>query len=338
MPLSVTRQGDYVPHQQSTNRFRPVAKKEVSNDRSVEGQGPMRSGGRDRDDLKLIKGIGAARQQWLRKSLGVRTLRDLAALSADEIASRLKAEGHVISRGEIDRWIALAQEHAAEARAKANTPAAEGKWKPFASFVVEFQARKVEGRAEEQRTTVHYMEADKGETWPTMEAERALRWILEQLGERVQQEPKQEPPAAARAPAPTPVTIQITHIQAFQPPETESPIGVGEAGRPFSGLVGGGKPFALEASFSLAGSTAADLAKKNVKYLAQFHARSLVTGATIHLGDTDPNVLLEGKSVYSAMLPQATLPPGVYRLRTLVTLQVARAIPGYLEVPMLRVV
>jgi len=298
----------------------------------------MKSGDRDRDDLKLIKGIGAARQQWLRKSLGVRTLRDLAALSADETESRLKAEGHIVPRGEIDRWIALAKEHAAEARAKANASAGEGKWKPFASFVVEFQARKLEGRAEEQRTTVHYMEADKGDTWPGIEAKRSLQWMLDQLGEKVRKEPVEEPPSEARAAAAPPVTVQVTEIQAFQPPETEGPIGVGKAGRPFPGFLRRGEPFAIGVSFRLTGLAEADIAERQFVSSAQFHARSLGTRATIHLGNTEPKALLEGKSTYTAMLPEATLPPGMYRLRALVTLQGAPAVPGYLEVPMLQVV
>lgn len=40
------------------------------------------------DDLTKISGIGAARQQWLARSFGVRTYADLAALLADEIEAQ----------------------------------------------------------------------------------------------------------------------------------------------------------------------------------------------------------------------------------------------------------
>lgn len=222
-------------------------------------------------------------------------------------------------------------------RSAANLSAAKGEWKPFASFVVEFQARKVKGNTEEQRTTVHYMEADKSQTWSGVEAEHALQWVLDQLGERVQKAPSKESPSAARPIEGPPMTVRITDIQAFQPPQIDKPVGVGHAGRPFPRFLRSGEPFALGVSFGLAGLAAADLAKQPVSYLAQFHARDLATGATIPLGETDLNALAEVKLAYNAMLPKASLPPGIYRLRTLVTLQGAHAIPGYLEVPMMQV-
>ncbi|MCK4471724.1 MAG: hypothetical protein KAW49_08045, partial [Anaerolineae bacterium] len=77
------------------------------------GENPMNSSYREDEDLTVIKGIGPARQQWLRESFNVRTYGDLAVLSADEIESRLKAEGRIASRSEIEQWIARAQELAA---------------------------------------------------------------------------------------------------------------------------------------------------------------------------------------------------------------------------------
>ncbi|MHC4617193.1 MAG: hypothetical protein ACYTEQ_05505 [Planctomycetota bacterium] len=65
---------------------------------------------RESDDLTVINGIGPVRQRWLRESLDVYTLRDLAALSVDEIESRLKAEEQIISGSEIEAWIDQAQE------------------------------------------------------------------------------------------------------------------------------------------------------------------------------------------------------------------------------------
>lgn len=224
------------------------------------------------------------------------------------------------------------------ARGKANPSTGKGEWKPFASFVIEFQARKIKGRAEEKRSTVHYMEADKSETWSGIEAERSLQWMLDQLGEKVQQEPMKETPSKARPAEAPPVTVRITDIQAFQPPETEKSIGVGQAGRPFPGSLRSGESFALEVSFGLAGLAEAAIAEQQVVYTAQFHACNVSAGGITHLGNTEPDTLAAGKISYKAMLPEASLPPGLYRLRTLVRLKGAPAIPGYLEVPMLHVV
>jgi hypothetical protein len=300
----------------------------------------MSSSDREGNDLTAIKGIGPARQRWFRESLNICTFRDLAALSADEIESRLKAEGQIASRGEIDGWIAQAQELAAAVNLSSQraVEAAEGEWQPFASFVVEFQARRIKGLAEERRTMVHHMEADKGETWSGIEGERLCHWMLDQVGARVQQVIEEKLPAEVRPAFACPVTVEIAQVRAFQPPQTETPIGVGEAGRPFRGFVRGGEPFALEASFGLAGPAAAEIAKKQITYHAQFHARSLPTGERIHLGDIKPNTLVEGKLSYTAVLPEATLRPGLYRLRVLATLQGMPPILGYLEVPLLQVV
>jgi hypothetical protein len=140
-------------------------------------------------------------------------------------------------------------------------------------------------------------------------------------------------PAAAPS-----VAVEIAQVQAFQPPDVETPTAAGEANQPFSGFVRSGEPFRLEASFELAGPAVAEVAKKQVTYRAQFYARNRSTGERLHLGDTKPDTLIEGKSSYTATLPKAALQPGLYRLRVLATLQGVRTAPGYLEVPLLQVV
>ena len=91
-------------------------------------------------------------------------------------------------------------------------------------------------------------------------------------------------------------------------------------------------------SFKLTGSTAAQTAQEQATYIAQFYAYNLATGATVDLGDTGTHTLTEGRLSYTAVLPEATLPLGMYRLRILATIRGALAFPGYLEVPMVRVV
>lgn len=317
------------------------------------GESLMNLSNREGDDLTTIKGIGPARQQWLRESLGVRTFQDLTALSADEIESQLKAEGQVTSRRKIDGWLAQARKLAATAHSSsrrvgelataaggtANSPPEEGEWQPFASFVVEFQARQIKGRAAEQRTTVHYMEADRSKMWPGIEGERLCRWMLGQLGEEAQRrtESEEESPVEARLAAVSPMTVEIIQIQAFQPPQTETPVGIGRAGQPFSGFVRSDEPFALEISFALAGPAAAEVAKKQVTYRAQFYAHNRSTDERTHLGDTKAAALVVGKVSYTATLPKASLQRGVYRLWALVTLLSRPPRIGHLEMPLLQV-
>jgi hypothetical protein len=299
------------------------------------GENPMTSSAREYDDLTVITGIKLKTQRLLREQFNVRTYRDLANLSPAEIA-RLKTKLIPPLRRYVDGWIAKARELAAAA--------GEGEWKSFGSFVVVFQARKVEGRAEEQRTMVHHREADNGYEWSGIEGEQPWRWMRDQVGEKVQQEPEEEPsvearPAAAAPPiAAPPLKVEVTRICAFQPPDAETPTAVSEAGQPFSGFVRSGKPFALEVSFELAGPAVAEVAKKQVTYRARFYARNWSTGERLHLGDTKPDTLIKGKSSYTATLPKTALQPGLYHLRVLTTLQGVRTAPGYLELPLLQVV
>jgi hypothetical protein len=314
------------------------------------------------DDLTAIRGIGVTREQWLRESLNVHTFRDLATLSADEIESKLKAEGRAVHRNEIEEWLAQArewagndlpspqfEESAVEADTTANSPAVEGAWKALASFVVEFQVRRVsEGREVEKRTTAHHVEADKSEEWPGIEGEQLRQWMLEQVGEKLPPEPEKEVPveepvrlaqvAEAQPGAGLPATVAVARLRAFQPSRTKVPSAVGEAGQPFHGCVRGNETFALEASFELAGPAAVEAASERRTYSLQFYARDLSTRASTHLGSTPPDRLVEDKLSYTAVLPEIILPPGMYRLQAVATIQSTPPVLGYLEVPLLQVV
>jgi predicted flap endonuclease-1-like 5' DNA nuclease len=146
------------------------------------------------DDLKKLKGIGPAREQWLRDTFHVRTFHDLASLSADEIELQLKAEGKVVTLSTIETWIAEAAHLASQAEhpepqtAEEVRPAAREGWKPFASFVVEFQERETE-TGTVQQTVIHHMEADQSETWSGVEYGAISGWIAGQLGAKILQPP-----------------------------------------------------------------------------------------------------------------------------------------------------
>lgn len=325
------------------------------------GEDPMNLRDRESDDLTAIKGIGPTRQQWLRESLGVRTYRDLTALSVDEIESRLKAEGRPVPRSEIEEWIVQAQEYIdinlppppvpepeVEAGMEGNSSEVEDAWKLLASFVVEFQVRQVAGRASEERTTVHYMEADKSEEWPGIEGEQLRQWMLDQVSEKLPRDLEEEVPVGepsavpladeAQPTAPRPLTVAVAQLRAFQPPKTQVPSAVGETGRPFQGFVRGDVAFALEASFELAGPAAVEAASEQRTYSLQFYAHNRATGESIDLGATPPEVIGEAQPSYSAALSKVSLPPGMYRLHAVVVVEGTPPVMGYLEVPLLQVV
>jgi len=147
-------------------------------------------------DLTLIKGIGPARQQWLREAFNVRAFQDLAALTLDEIQAKLRASGQIASRQHIDQWIAQAKQLmitraepsvwlAVEAKNNAaiHPPPGNATWKPFASFVVEFQTRPLAGQGAQLRTKVHHIEEDTCAHWPGIENQQLVQWMLAQVME-----------------------------------------------------------------------------------------------------------------------------------------------------------
>lgn len=65
------------------------------------------------DDITRIQGIGATRKQWFYDNLNVRTIRDMAALSAEEVEAKIKEDGLGITTTTINEWLSQAAEFAA---------------------------------------------------------------------------------------------------------------------------------------------------------------------------------------------------------------------------------
>ena len=304
------------------------------------------------DDLTAIKGIGSARQRWLRESLYVCIYQDLADLSIAQIESQLKADGKIASQSAIKAWRIQAQELASAnpssqsdlgstdakvANKKTNSLVRENGWKEFASFVVEFQTREVGGLAGEHRTAVHHMERDTGTYWPGIEHKDLCQWMLDQICDKVALEPKEHGLAQAPPVQKPPAKVKITQIRVFQPPQSKKPTMRIKASKPFRGSVKSDKPFTFEVDFELAGPAVADIVKKQI----ECNARSYVyaKGKSIELGITGPHTLEQGKFNFTFTLPKATLQRGKYRLWVLVTTQQATlVIPDYIEVPLFQVV
>lgn len=311
----------------------------------------MKASEKEYDDLTQINGIADARQRWLRESLDVHTYQDLASLSVDEIESQLKAEGQIASPAVIAKWLRQAQELSATSRrpsgspaegevkatGRINSPVKEDGWKPFASFVVEFQSRTAEDQTEEQQTAVHHIEADTGAKWPGITGEQPFHWMLEQVAAEVRRAPEKhltEEQPAARAVA----RMEVVQIRAFQPPQADMPVGSADSGHAFKGQIRGGEPFTLEVSFRLVGAAAGEVMEMQPACRTRFFAYNLSTGKSMQLGEAQPEDLDEGRLVYTALLTDATLRPGTYRLWVLAAVQPALAVPGYLEVPLFQVV
>jgi hypothetical protein len=262
------------------------------------------------DDLTAIEGIGATRSQWLRTSLGVQSYADLAALSADDVVTALRAAGQVASPSVVANWIVRARE-LAEAAEHAD-------WVPLASFVVEFQGRLA---TPELRTVVHHVEADENEAWPEIETERVSEWMLERAPEPAAPEPT---PHAESPPA----RVSIGPMRLLRGGEAGSP-GERIVGRAFARWLRGNEPFTLEVPLELT-RTADDV---RADHRVRLYADNLATAARTHLGDA--TVAGDPRSC-AAVLTDCRLPDGVYRLSVLVS-EGERLTPTALEAPLLRV-
>ena len=290
---------------------------------------------KEMDDLTVLKGIKKTRQAWLREQLNVLTYADLAALSADDIEAKLKADNRFVARELIELWLETAASLTTQA-AQSSAPASPESdqwqaWQPFASFVVEFQERRLAGQFKEQRTKVHYMESDVERAWDGLAHADLADWIKQQVGEAP---PPVAPQPEAERPSPLtkPIDLTLTRLVAWQPPQAAQPQLVYEPERPLLGFLQADVPFSLTADLVLAQRPE----EAAVALTAELHARNLSTGRNtrlvMQLGGME-----EGGQGGTAVLDQVTLPAGFYRFGLLFRQADSRGIQ-FLELPRLQVV
>lgn len=313
------------------------------------GEDPTKENGEECDDLTRIRGIGPIKQQWLRASFDVCTFRDLANLSVNEIEARLRSEGQVASRSDIENWISQAQELAGTtgqqslqpAQKSESSPLEEVDWRSFASFMVEFQARRTAEQAEEQQTVVRYLEVDRVKTWSGIESEQLRQWIFDQLNverglipARNLQPLQAETVTTAIASS---VTLEIIQVKALLAPLVQ--VIVDRSNRVFPTPLRSNQPFTLEIFFTVDGDTADLITRQGSSYCVEVYAHHGSTGETLSLGEKQIQNLIEGQLSYTTWLPGVTLQqPGTYRLQIIVTIEGMPVLPGIFEVPLLQVI
>lgn len=144
----------------------------------------------DGNELRRIRGIGAARAGWLQETFGVRSLADLAALDPDEICRRLAESGRgAVARDAVASWVATARELASGGTHEVTGASGAGAgdelegdaWRPRASFVVEFQSMAGGGGGAVWRTAAHHVERDGDEEWPGIDCDGLSRWMTGHL-------------------------------------------------------------------------------------------------------------------------------------------------------------
>ncbi len=319
----------------------------------------MSSEDKDYDDLTVIKSVGEARQTFFRDAFNVKTYQDLATLSPDEIAPRLRG----VSPDMVGQWLTQAKELAAQASQQPmKLPHLnEDEWEWLKAFVVEFCVLKSARQVQKQEIRVYPLKISEKGDWldnggskktPIIfsKGETLYAWMAEQLDGQIWQEPvpdsvtpmsSQISPSRILQTTLHPIealpSMEITQIRAYQPLSIDAPVGVGEAGQPFIGFVNGDTPFALEVAFAMSKNVADEIARE-IGYKADFYARSMNANMRVSLGETMLDFLFSDKLTYTARLPKATLKPGLYRLGVQVKLRSHPPKVRHLEVPMFQVV
>jgi hypothetical protein len=325
-------------------------------------ENPINRQGESSHELTKIRGVGVTKKQWL-KALGIRTLYELAGATVDAIDTQLKHQGRVVSRSEIEGWIAQAQALVAEVGVQASPALLTAEtapfcrqeaeeeaslmpersphyvpektasiamdladWQTLATFRLELQTRYGVGEAE-QRVVIQHGETGATDMWAEIEGEQLQRWMLGQL--------QSELPSEAGAA----VAIAITQLRALKSHQSGTPMIADSTHRRFGDAIQVGELFSLEASIQFTGLEAVYLPKQQVVYRAQCFARHLASGTVISLGDRVLQASTKAGSAYTALFPEIVLEqPGAYRLQVMVALQNAPATMGLFKVPLLQVV
>ncbi len=317
-------------------------------------------------DLTIIRGIETVRQQLL-ATIGINTIADLATASVEEIESSLQAAEQVINRSEISDWILQAQEllssSSQEVTASDNSEESNNsdrsnlidesnvieennandesnatvednteEWNSLASFLVEFQS-KTTAEQTEQRTVVSQQNSVQMTIWSGIETEQLSNWLQEQLNEIISPEPTS---GLLEAVVGKPLRIEFEQLRVLQPPQTKVPL-VSNL-EIFPGSLNSNKPFVLEVAWKISGTTSPEVTPYPPRYRIQAYARDRTTGRVTTISETLPTPLVENQFSYNSVLPENSLPAGIYRLQILITLQGKLAPPAFLEVELLQVV
>ncbi|MDV7390872.1 hypothetical protein RZS08_05955, partial [Arthrospira platensis SPKY1] len=205
----------------------------------------------------------------------------MAALSAETIEERLKADGKIPDRRKVEMWLtqaaALAQTAATpesepvpiaepQNRTEIRRPLNSGNgWQESAQFVVYIESRQRDGRTELQ-TTAHHIEGNAYHTWPGIAHRELCQWIVEQI-ENVVEEPadlSQEVPARTRH-----TRVEIEKFRLRQPARVIQLVDKSASQALPAQTIKNAEDSIFEVEFALSGEGAAHLVEQQPAYRAK---------------------------------------------------------------------
>jgi hypothetical protein len=258
--------------------------------------------------LTKIKGIGPARQKWFVEAFDASSFADLAALSVDDIETRLKADGRRVSRSEIKEWLT-----------QANTLAGEKTWKTLATFVVNYQASQLPDGNLEFQTTAHFIEKDKNKIWSEIQQEQICEWMESQFELPQLKSSSTQQSTLPDKPALTTYPLQVTanQVRLRQSPNYEVTTNLLEEDRIFLGHVSQEHAINLELDFQIRDHSGNEVWAAPDDYQVQCHVHNLRTGDTSVLGMKGGNLGDDERTVQSVSLSELTVMPGIYEMELL---------------------
>ena len=310
------------------------------------------------DDLTKISGIGESRQNWFRESFGILTFQDLANLTVAQIEEKMQTDGLIISRKAIETWLVQASELASRVDEASQVPKElpdelltgvsssmprEDGWKPVASFVIEYQTRKIGERLIEQRTVAHHMEKDRTRTWPVIEGKQLCQWIINQIPQELSHNQEKQDlsytqPLGESFDIKT-TAVKITQLRILQPANTTLPVQTIDPGIAAQASVLHEQPFTFEVDFQLVGPTAEEVARSKIGWSAETRTFDPVSSTNPQLCESGPKSFEKGRLKYELDLPEINLKQGNYRMWLLVTPErPSIALPDFLDIPNFQVI
>lgn len=329
-------------------------------------------------NLTSIRGIGAARKQWL-NSLGIYTIADLAHASADEIESQFKNNGRSLSRNELDEWIAQAQlqqatlslqpvtslyqENETHDNETVNIHDTKLSLETTSQIASDVELIASENTPEKTPEKNSDTSATEWNSIASFKVEYQTRFVQDKLEQQIVIHHLETGVVECQPSFETCfiqewmlAQIGTTELQSKIEPSDKPDITpiitqlrVIQAQHLESGMIADKTcPLfsdAIQADEPFDLEVLAQFTgfpdttmREQVTYQVQCIAHDLSTGLTANLGEVRAKGFISNNTIHSALLPNLVLSPGIYRLKVLVTLQDALATSSYFKVPMLQVV
>jgi len=197
------------------------------------------------------------------------------------------------------------------------------------SFIVRLT---VDEQGQPRRTEIEHAQSGKKEVFPALDVQRLASFIQACIGSISPKPaiPAAPPPARARAPMSEIITsaasLIVSDVQVFP---------LGTPGM-MALTLNSDEGFTIQTRFRLHGPDAPSLAAQAFSFKVKVYIKEITVGMSSLLATYTAN-LVKDVVAYTAQTQPISLPGGLYRLTTLVTLEAPVKLAGFLEGPVVQV-